>query len=113
MAASATLERSPNLVPGSETADLAQIKAILVHALGGKSCAVYLFGSRATGAAQLASDFDIAVLANEDISRELSTARDMLEESNIPFKVDVVDLRLAIPALRHAAQNQGVLLWKN
>jgi uncharacterized protein len=113
MAAAATLEKSPNLAPGSETADLAQIKAIFMRALGGKPCAVYLFGSRATGAAQPASDFDVAVLANEDISRELSTARDMLEESNIPFKVDVVDLRLVTPAFRHAAQNQGVLLWKN
>ena len=113
MAASATLEKSSNRVPGNEAADLAQITAILRRALTGKSCAVYLFGSRATGTAQPVSDFDLAVLANEDISRELSTARDMLEESNIPFKVDVVDLRLVAPAFRHAAQNQGVLLWKN
>jgi predicted nucleotidyltransferase len=72
-----------------------------------------LFGSRATGTAQPASDFDVAVLADEDISRELSVARDRLEESNIPFKVDLVDLRLATPAFRRAAQAQGVLLWKN
>ena len=55
----------------------------------------------------------MAVLAAEDISRELSVARDMLDESNIPFKVDVVDLRLAAPAFRRAAQTQGILLWKN
>jgi len=84
-----------------------------MYALRGKACTVYLFGSRATGTAQPASDFDMAVLANEDISRELSVARDMLEESNIPFKVDLVDLRLAAPAFRRAAQAQGVLLWKN
>ncbi len=113
MAASATFARSPDFVRSSEAADLAQIKAILMHALGGKPCAVYLFGSRATGAAQPASDFDIAVFADEDISRELSTARDMLEESNIPFKVDLVDLRLVAPAFRGAAQTQGILLWKN
>ncbi len=113
MAASATFEKSPDSVPGSEAADLAQIKAILMRALDGKPCAVYLFGSRATGATQPASDFDIAVLADEDISRELSVARDMLEESNIPFKVDVVDLRLASPAFGHAVQVKGVLLWRN
>jgi len=113
MAASATLEKSPNVARSGEAADLARIKAILIHALGSKSCTVYLFGSRATGTAQLASDFDVAVLANEDISRELSVARDMLEESDIPFKVDVVDLRLAAPAFRRAAEAQGILLWKN
>jgi predicted nucleotidyltransferase len=81
--------------------------------LSGKSCTAYLFGSRAAGTARPASDFDIAVLANEDISHELSLARDMLEESNIPFKVDLVDLQRVAPAFKHAAQAQGVLLWKN
>ncbi len=113
MTASAPLEKSPGFAPGNEAADLAQIKAILTRALGGKPCVVYLFGSRATGAAQPASDFDIAVLANDDISCELSAARDMLEESNIAVKVDVVDLRLAAPAFRHTVQAEGVLLWKN
>lgn len=113
MTASATFEKQPGIWRSSEAADLTQIKTILMRALTGKSCAVYLFGSRATGTAQPASDFDVAVLANEDISRELSAARDMLEESNIPFRVDVVDLRLAAPAFRHAAQTKGVLLWKN
>ncbi len=113
MAASATLEKSPGFAPGSEAADLAQIKAILMRALGGKPCLVYLFGSRATGAARPASDFDIAVLADEDISRELSTARDMLEDSNIPFKVDVVDLGATSASFRQAVFQQGVLLWKN
>ena len=113
MAASATFEKSSDSAPGSEATDLAQMKAILRRALSGKPCMVYLFGSRATGAAQPTSDFDIAVLANEDISRELSAARDILEESNIPFKVDVVDLRLAAPAFRLAVQTEGVLLWKD
>jgi len=111
--ASATLEKLANSVSGSEAADLAQIKAILTRALSGKSSTAYLFGSRATGTARPASDFDVAVLAAEDISRELSTARAMLEESNIPFKVDVVDLRLAAPEFRRVAQSKGVLLLKN
>lgn len=113
MAASALFETPTNSVADDEAADLAQIKAILMRAMNGKPCAVYLFGSRAAGAAQPASDFDVAVLAAEDISRELSAARDMLDESNIPCKVDVIDLRLAAPVFRCAAQAQGVLLWKN
>ncbi len=113
MATSATQERISHSVSGGEAADLAQIKAIFAHVLSSKACTVYLFGSRASGTAQPGSDFDVAVLADEDVSRELSVARDMLEESNIPLKVDVVDLQGVTPAFRHAAQNQGVLLWKN
>ena len=113
MARLAIIEKHANSILDNEAADLAQIKALVMRALNGKSCAVYLFGSRATGAARPASDFDVAVLAAEDISCELSVARDMLDESNIPFKVDVVDLRLAAPAFRRAAQTQGILLWKN
>ena len=113
MATSVTHEGIPDSVSGNEAADLAQIKAILAHALSGKACSVYLFGSRAIGTAQPVSDFDVAVLADEDISRELSAARDMLEESNIPFKIDLVDLRQVSPAFLRVAQAQGVLLWKN
>ena len=113
MAASASVEQLLKPAESGAAADLAQIKAILKRALGDKSCTVYLFGSRAAGTAQPASDFDVAVLANEDISRELSAARDLLEESNIPLKVDVVDLRHAAPAFQRVAQAQGVLLWKN
>ena len=113
MARSAIIETHANSILDNEAADLAQIKAMVMRALNGKSCAAYLFGSRAIGAARPASDFDVAVLAAEDISLELSVARDMLDESNIPFKVDLVDLRLAAPAFKSAAQTQGILLWKN
>ncbi len=90
-----------------------QIKAILARALQNQPCEVYLFGSRAVGKARADSDFDVAVSADVDVSRELSQAREMLEESNIPFMFDVVDLRLASPAFREAVLKQGVLLWRN
>jgi hypothetical protein len=59
------------------------------------------------------SDFDIAVLAEEDISRELSLAREMLEQSNIPLTIDLVDLSTTSAAFRQSVQNEGVLLWTN
>jgi predicted nucleotidyltransferase len=92
---------------------LAQIQAILADALRHKPCAVYLFGSRATGMHTPISDFDIAVLSVEDISRELSTAREKLDLSNIPFKVDLIDLRATLPAFGSKVQTEGILLWKN
>ncbi len=96
-----------------EAVYLDQINAILRQALRGRPCQVYLFGSRAGGHATAGSDFDVAVLSDEDLSSELSVARERLNESNIPYKVDVVDLRSASPAFRQHVLAQGVLLWKN
>ncbi len=90
---------------------LAQIKAILGPLFG--DCRVYLFGSRATGSYKDASDFDIGVLAARDISRELSLARERLEDSNIPFTVDLVDLSATSEEFARRVQEEGILLWKN
>jgi predicted nucleotidyltransferase len=92
---------------------LSQIKAILTGVFGRKACALYLFGSRAAGTHTTASDFDIAVLAAEDMDAELSLARERLDSSDIPFLVDLVDLRTAPAALRRQVQAEGILLWKN
>ncbi len=96
-----------------EAVYLDQINAILRQALRGRPCQVYLFGSRAGGHATAGSDFDIAVLAEENVSGELSLAREKLEESSIPYKVDVVDLHTAPAAFKEMVLRQGVLLWKN
>ena len=92
---------------------ITQIKNILTGVLKDKHCTVYLFGSRATGKHTPVSDFDIAVLAMEDIRRELSTAREILDLSNIPFSVDLVDLRATSATFARHVQTEGVLLWKN
>ena len=92
---------------------LSQITAILASVLKEKECAMYLFGSRAEGTHAATSDFDIAVLADEDIDRELSQAREMLELSNIPFSVDLVDLRDAPAAFGRQVHSRGILLWTN
>ncbi len=92
---------------------LPQIKDILASVFRGKECTIYLFGSRAAGRHTVVSDFDIAVLAAEDISRELSLAREMLDLSNIPFTVDLVDLRTAPAAFGRQVQAEGILLWQN
>lgn len=97
----------------AEERSLAQIKMILTKALKDEACTIYLFGSRATGTATTTSDFDLAVLANSDISVKLSLAREMLEQSNIPFKVDLIELKRTSTAFSHRVQSEGVVLWKN
>lgn len=90
-----------------------QIEAILSQIFSQKRCRIYLFGSRATDRHQIASDFDIAVLAEENVSRELSLAREMFEQSNIPLTVDLVDLSTTTVEFRQNVQKEGLLLWTN
>jgi len=89
---------------------LSQIMAILNSILQDKTCEIYLFGSRATRTHSPLSDFDIAVLATEDISRELSLAREKLELSKIPLKVDLVDLSTTSDIFKQKALTEGILL---
>ena len=98
---------------------LSPIKAILDQAFSaryseaGFDCRIYLFGSRATDQYQDASDFDIGVLASKDISRELGIARELLEDSTIPFTVDLVDLGAASEEFARRVEQEGILLWKS
>ena len=91
----------------------AQIEKILGQVFSQKRCRIYLFGSRATETYHDTSDFDIGVLAEGDISRELSLAREMLEQSNIPLSVDLVDLSRASESFRQAVLTNGRVLWTN
>ena len=90
---------------------LPRIVEVVRRALEDASCSVWLFGSRATGRATPVSDFDLAVRADGDISSELGFAREELDESTIPFVVDLVDLREASVALIEQVNRKGILLW--
>lgn len=57
---------------------------------------VFLFGSRACGNARFNSDIDIGVWGSNRLSIQQKNAiEEALEESIIPFKVDIVDFTLA------------------
>jgi len=87
---------------------LSQIRAILDQVFS--DCKIYLFGSRATNMYNDASDFDVGVLASRDVDREFSLARELLEESNIPFTVDLVDLGATSGEFARQVQQEGILL---
>lgn len=96
-----------------EERSLAEIIAILADILRNQPCTVYLFGSRASGTNSPTSDFDVAVLASNDISYELSLARERLEESNIPYVVDLVDLQATSSVFAEKVLREGLILWRN
>ena len=68
------------------------LKKFLKDFFKNKKVKVYLFGSRERGDNTPFSDVDIGFLASRDISDKLTILKEILEESNFPYKVDLVDL---------------------
>lgn len=53
---------------------------------------VVVFGSRVTGKLKPFSDLDLAIDAQDPLSLDtLAALRDAFSESNLPFRVDIVD----------------------
>jgi len=94
-----------------ETEVLDKIMAIL-HEIVPESVIIYLFGSRATGKARPYSDVDIAL--NHDghpISAEImEKIRVGFEFSDLPYKVDIVDLSAISDSFHTSIQSELVKL---
>lgn len=92
------------------------IREILSRNACQDDCQVYLFGSWARGEEVRSSDIDIAIDhtggITPDIMAELAEA---LEESTIPYKVDVVDLAGSGIFLADKVKKEGIAwsdCWK-
>jgi len=73
--------------------------------------AVWAFGSRATGNAKKYSDLDLAVISDKPLS--LSVSADLAEafsESDLPFKVDVVDWATTSENFRRIIERNKVIV---
>ena len=69
---------------------------------------VYLFGSWARGTQRRTSDIDIAVEASTPLPPGvLARLGEALEESPIPYRVDVMDLASADAELRDRVRREG------
>lgn len=80
----------------------------MLSGLRGHPARVFLFGSRVRSDHRVASDIDVAVLPLGPIPAGLlARIREEIEESRVPFVVDLVDLREAPPALRERALREG------
>jgi predicted nucleotidyltransferase len=80
--------------------------------LGDEPVKVILFGSRATGQAQPFSDADIGILPRQSWNEsKLALLREKVEEMNIPYTVDIVNLALVSPSFRRRAIRDGEV-WK-
>lgn len=92
---------------------LDNVKHIVLDRLAGHPARVYLFGSCARGDAHLLSDIDVAIEPLEPLpGAVLADIRDDLEESTVPYFVDVVDLSEAKPEFRARVVRDGIV-WKS
>ena len=93
----------------STTKDLDEVRRIVLDGLHGCPVCVYLFGSRARGEGGKHSDIDVAVLPLSPLPvGTLSAVRAALEESRIPFMVDLVDLSTTDASFRERVLREGV-----
>jgi type I restriction enzyme S subunit len=90
--------------------ELAIVRDIL-HAHLPPGTRVWVFGSRATASARRYSDLDLAVDWERPLGLDvLGQVAEALSESDLPFKVDTVDLRSIDPAFRASIASDMVEL---
>jgi predicted nucleotidyltransferase len=92
--------------------DLETVRLIVLEHLKDYKARVYLFGSQATGKANLYSDIDVGVLPLEPLpERVFFKIRETLEDSDVVRTVDVVNLLEVGEKLRKRVAKEGIL-WK-
>ena len=73
-------------------------------------CRVYAFGSRVQGSARRFSDLDLAFDAGRPLTlREEARLFDAFDESDLPWRVDVVDLVTCSDGFRRQVEGHAVL----
>ncbi|WP_457642711.1 nucleotidyltransferase domain-containing protein [Persephonella sp.] len=68
------------------------LRSFLREYFKNKNVKIYLFGSRAKGKQSIYSDIDLAFESENDITKDLTLIRELLEESYLPYKLDIIDL---------------------
>jgi hypothetical protein len=92
---------------------LENVRRIVLDAVGERNGKVYLFGSWARGEVTRLSDIDVAIDPLIPLPRgTLARLREQLEESHVPYHVDVVDLTRTSPEFRQRVLAEGVL-WND
>jgi len=75
-------------------------------------CTAWVFGSRAKGTAKRHSDLDLALEQSGAVldAQQMGQILDAFEESDLPFKVDVIDWRNTSETFKRCVDADRVLL---
>lgn len=89
--------------------ELAIVKQILQTHI--PNLEVWAFGSRVKGNAKPYSDLDLAVITREPLSLQAhADLVDAFSESDLPWKVDIVDWALLTENFKHVVQSQYMVV---
>lgn len=89
------------------------LKSLIFETLKGENITVLLFGSRAREDFSQASDIDIGILPGDNFDqRKLVFLKERIENLNIPYTVDIVDLSRVSEAFKERALKEGII-WKH
>ena len=90
------------------------LRELIESVIEDEGVVVYLFGSRATGSATPVSDIDIGIAFRGRASRiSIPLLKEKIENSNIPYKVDIVDLSQVSREFRERVLREGKVLWRS
>jgi uncharacterized protein len=101
--------RNESVSVKQENKYITQVHRLVVDELSGENVAIALFGSMSTGMSHNGSDIDIGIMPKGNWnSGRLSFLRQILEDSNIPYKVDLIDFSMASEAFKQHALSNAV-----
>jgi len=88
---------------------LQSVRRILLKRLQRYNARIYLFGSMTRGEFRRTSDIDVAVLPTGSLpDGVLSEIREELENSRVPYRVELIDLAKASPRFAAHVQRVGI-----
>ena len=91
---------------------LQQVKKIILQQLGDENVKIILFGSAARGDYHRYSDIDVAILPkNSYDKKKFILLKEQLEDLNIPYSVELVDLSNVSKKFKDKVFKEGEI-WK-
>lgn len=92
---------------------LNQVKGIVLDALKDEDITILLFGSAARGDVHRFSDIDIGLLPKNHYNKsKIILLKEKIEDLNIPYTVDLVDISKVSDTFRNKVLREGEI-WKN
>lgn len=92
---------------------LVLLKDLVLKELKDQPVKIVVFGSRARGDQNVTSDVDIAIIPTNNFDKDkLTLLREKVEQLNIPYEVDIVNLKEAGETFRKEILKDAIV-WKD
>ena len=97
----------------TNSVSILNLKEHVLDFLGSENIKIVVFGSRARGDNIVCSDIDIGIIPKGEFDRNsLTLLREFIENSNIPYKVDIVDFSSTSEQFKREALKDAEI-WKD